>query len=149
MVKFFEQKQPTLEQYANMVADSIRYLRKFTANTTEAITEGTINTECLRYGCTWKYDHRLKACVNTKESYWNSLMSIRESELTVNTSSTKKVPDVDPFRGTWGTPISSDSQIDTQSDNAQTVKGTDTNTIGRQQTPETRPIEKRTLRLKL
>lgn len=43
---------------------------------------------------------------------------IRQPETTVNTRS---LPD--PFTGTWGTPLSSDEQIDTPMDNARTVIG--------------------------
>ena len=147
MVKIREKKQYSLSEYARAVEIGKKQIDTFMSKIPEAITEATIQSECYQFCEGWTYDPDLKACVDPKEVYYNSLISIREGE--VNVTSVKSVPNKDTFRGTWGTWLTSDDKIDTHSDNAQTIKGQDPNPVGRQQTPETRPIERKTLRLKL
>lgn len=124
MVKIYESKQPERVgmTYLKAVEDSIRKLEQFHRDKARAVHESELACECREgFGETWTYNPNLDACVDERLYAVNRHLKREGSEITVNTNSL-----TDPeFRGQWGTPVQSDSQIDTRSDNAKTVYGTD------------------------
>lgn len=110
MVKIREDKQPnrTGMAYVKAVEESRGHLRDFHARMGRAVKESELAQECRNgLGPTWTYDAELDCCVDERLADFNKTLRREGNEITVNVHSLTD----DNFRGSWGTPVTSDDTI--------------------------------------
>ena len=144
-IKIWENdKRNGLVPYIMRVIETKKRLNEYygvNSVTGKALTyEDANNFARMKCGVTWRYEPTLGFCVDNLREDINKILRydsktdtilVAVEALTIDTSSVKSNPDVDNFRGTWGTTLDADAKIydGDYHDNADTKMGSDPNKI--------------------